>query len=213
MDRSLPLFEQDRLLERISLPDAEIGFMRRFYGEDEAWQHFAALREEVPWRHEPITLWGKQFLQPRLTAWYGDAGADYTYSGLRMAPLAWSPRLAAIKAAVESLCGRRFNSVLLNLYRDEQDSVGWHSDDEAELGQHPVIASLSLGGPRVFKMKHKLRKQVKPASLELGNGSLLLMGGATQQYWLHAVEKERQPRGARINLTFRTIYFQKTESS
>ncbi len=205
MDSSLPLFEQDGPVEHVGLPDADIDYRRRFYDEEAAWRHFAALRQEVPWRHEPITLWGRQFLQPRLTAWYGDAGTDYAYSGLRMAPLAWSPRLAAIKAQVESVCGHRFNSVLLNLYRDQRDSVGWHSDDEPALGKHPVIASLSLGESRIFKMKHKLRKQEKPVSLELGNGSLLIMAGETQQYWLHAVEKERQARGARINLTFRTI--------
>ncbi len=212
MNPSLSLFDEGVQAENIALPDALLRFIPRFYSEDKAWEHFAALHEEVPWRHEPITLWGRQFLQPRLTAWYGDAGADYTYSGLSMAPLAWSPRLAAIKAAVESACERRFNSVLLNLYRDERDSVGWHSDDEAELGQHPFIASLSLGESRVFKMKHKLRKQEKPVSLELGNGSLLVMAGSTQQFWLHAVEKERRPRGARINLTFRTIHPGRTGS-
>ena len=205
MTRSLSLFEDENPLERLALPDADIGFMRRFYGEEEAWEHFAALRDEIPWRHEPITLWGKAYMQPRLTAWYGDPGAGYTYSGLRMEPLPWSPRLAAIKTAIESLCGERFNSVLANLYRNESDSVGWHSDDEPELGRHPYIASLSLGETRTFKLKHKLRKGEKPAALELGNGSLLLMGGSTQQYWLHAVEKEREARGARINLTFRTI--------
>lgn len=205
MTTSLPLFDDLHKPQPLQLPDADLRLVRRFYEEDEAQRHFAALKEELAWRHEPITLWGKQYLQPRLTAWYGEPGTDYTYSGLRMEPLPWTPRVAGIKAAIEALCGQRFNSVLANLYRDERDSVGWHSDDEPELGKTPFIASLSLGETRIFKLRHKTRKEIKPVSFELGNGSLLLMGGRTQQHWLHAVEKERQTRGARINLTFRLI--------
>ena len=206
MNHSLSLFTEDNRPERLELPDADIRFVRCFYGEDKARAHFAALQNEIAWRHEPIVLWGKAHMQPRLTAWYGDAGTDYSYSGLSMAPLPWSPRLAAIKAEIESFCGERFNSVLANLYRDHRDSVGWHSDDERELGPQPFIASLSLGEIRTFKLKHKERKGEKPRVLELGNGSLLLMGGDTQRCWLHAVEKENQARGPRINLTFRLIH-------
>ena len=202
---SLSLFGDDRAFEQIALPDADINLMRCFYGAEQADRKFAGLLQDTPWRLVTIQVWGKQYLQPRLTAWYGDAGADYTYSGLHMAPLPWSDALAAIKSDVEARCGARFNSVLINLYRNERDSVGWHSDDEAELGPTPLIASLSLGATRTFRLKHKNRPQDKAAAIALTHGSLLLMGGDTQRYWLHAVEKERLPTGARINLTFRTI--------
>lgn len=200
------LFDDDSELQHLPLRDADIRFVRRFLGEDDAKAQFAALRDDIAWRHESITLWGKSHLQPRLTAWYGDPGTAYSYSGLKLAPLPWTPALAAIKAQIEAFCGERFNSVLANLYRDERDSVGWHSDDEAELGKRPFIASLSLGETRTFKLRHKLRNEEKPVALELPSGSLLLMGGSTQQHWVHAVEKERLPCGARINLTFRTIF-------
>jgi alkylated DNA repair dioxygenase AlkB len=205
MNTSLPLFDEECEPQQLKLRDADVRFMRRFQGETEAASHFAALRDEIEWRHESITLWGKPYLQPRLTAWYGDPGTAYSYSGLTLEPLPWSPRLGRIRAQIEAFCGERFNSVLANLYRNEHDSVGWHSDDEAELGPRPFIASLSLGETRTFRLKHKLRKEEKPAALELGSGSLLLMGGSTQQFWVHAVEKERQPCGPRINLTFRTV--------
>ncbi|HEX7641130.1 MAG TPA: alpha-ketoglutarate-dependent dioxygenase AlkB [Burkholderiaceae bacterium] len=205
MPPSLPLFDEENEPQQLQLRDADIRFIRRFHDEDTAARHFSALRDEIAWRQESITLWGKPYAQPRLTAWYGDAGTNYSYSGLRLEPLPWTPCLAAIKAEIEAFCGERFNSVLANLYRNERDSVGWHSDDEPELGKQPFIASMSFGATRTFKLKHKSRKDEKPAVLELGSGSLLLMGGSTQRHWLHAVEKEREACGPRINLTFRTI--------
>jgi alkylated DNA repair dioxygenase AlkB len=140
---------------------------------------------------------------PRLSAWYGDAGAVYTYSGLRLEPLPWTPVLLEIKQATERLSGTRFNSVLLNLYRDGQDSMGWHSDDEPELGPEPVIASVSLGALRRFVFQHKKRRW--RIALDLEPGSVLLMAGATQHHWRHALPKTRRPVAPRINLTFRTI--------
>ncbi len=202
---SLSLFDVDRAFEHIALPDADIRLMRSFYDAQQADCKFAGLLQDTPWRQETIKVWGRHYPQPRLTAWYGDAGTDYTYSGLHMAPLPWSDALAAIKSDIEALCGAHFNSVLINLYRDERDSVGWHADNEPELGPAPLIASLSLGATRTFRLKHKSRLQGKPAGIPLTHGSLLLMGGDTQRHWLHAVDKERQPAAARINLTFRTI--------
>jgi alkylated DNA repair dioxygenase AlkB len=204
--QTLSLFSEAASLESLGLPDADIRFMPCFYDNTEAQHHFKLLLGETPWRQDPIKVWGKEHLQPRLTAWYGDAGTDYTYSGLRLEPLVWSAHLLAIKSRIEALSGTHFNSVLINLYRDERDSVGWHSDDEPELGERPVIASLSLGEMRTFKLKHRLRKEEKTVALDLTSGSLLLMGGSTQRYWAHAIEKERAAKGARINLTFRTIH-------
>ena len=152
-----------------------------------------------------IVVWGKSFSQPRLIAWYGDEGNDYTYSGIHMNPLPWTPELLDLKVRVEAVSGESFNSVLLNYYRDHRDSMGMHSDDEPELGKRPIIASLSLGEERTVIFKHKLRKDLKPVRMRLESGSLLLMKGQTQQYWKHGIGKESQPCGSRVNLTFRRI--------
>ena len=162
----------------------------------------ARLVAETAWRTDTITLFGRQVAQPRLTAWHGDAA--YTYSGLRLAPLPFTPLLLTIKAAVESATGRRFNSVLLNYYRDGQDSMGMHSDDERELGPNPAIASLSFGAARDFILRHKRDKRTR--KLPLGDGALLLMAGATQHHWQHGIRKSARPLGPRLNLTFRYIY-------
>jgi len=163
------------------------------------------LIEETPWQSETIVMWGKNFQQPRLVAWYGDAGLDYTYSGIRLNPIPWTKLLLDIKAAVELISGTSFNSVLLNYYRDNRDSMGFHSDDERELGEQPVIASLSLGCERTFLLKHKVDKNLKPLRIKLGSGSFLLMKGETQRNWKHGINKETQACGPRVNLTFRNI--------
>ncbi|MEC5218089.1 alkylated DNA repair dioxygenase AlkB [Actimicrobium sp. GrIS 1.19] len=192
-------------LERLPLPDAEIHFQPDFYGASERHAMFQELSASTAWRQEQITLFGKRHWQPRLVAAHGDAGTQYTYSGLTLPMHPWSALLQQIRRDIEAASGRTFNSVLLNLYRNEQDSMGWHSDDESELGPAPVIASLSLGATRIFKLRHKTRRELKTAALPLTDGTLLLMAGATQQHWKHAVDKERGPAGARINLTFRLI--------
>ncbi|WP_308622086.1 alpha-ketoglutarate-dependent dioxygenase AlkB [Massilia sp. Se16.2.3] len=161
----------------------------------------ARLIAETPWRAESVFVYGKQHLQPRLVAWYGDA--SYTYSGLRLEPLPWTPLLATIRDAVQDVCGHRFNSVLLNRYRNERDSMGMHSDDEPELGPDPIIASLSFGASRRFILRHKRNKRSLP--LDLHDGSLLLMRGQTQQHWVHGIHKSTRPMGERVNLTFRYI--------
>lgn len=163
------------------------------------------LIERTPWRNDSVIVWGRPYPQPRLTAWYGDEGARYEYSGIELDPLPWTPQLLAIKTSVERAAGSRFNSVLLNYYRNERDSMGLHSDDEPELGALPVIASLSLGEARTLVFRHRSDRSRKSIRIELGDGSLLLMRGATQRNWKHGIAKERGPCSARVNLTFRQI--------
>ncbi len=160
------------------------------------------LMAETAWRTEAITLWGKQVLQPRLTAWQGSA--RYRYSGLTLEPQPFGALVSELHAAVESVSGHRFNSVLLNYYRDERDSMGMHSDDEPELGPAPVIASLSYGATRTFILKHKRSKET--LKFDLPAGSLLLMAGETQRHWQHGINKRAKPSGPRVNLTFRFIF-------
>ncbi len=150
-------------------------------------------------------MWGKLYSQPRLVAWYGDPDCSYTYSGITLAPLPWTDLLLNIRNRIETVTGGAFNSVLLNYYRDNRDSMGLHSDDEPELGEKPEIASLSLGEERTFTMKHKTNKLAKAVRLRLESGSLLLMKGETQRYWKHGLSKETRQCGARVNLTFRQI--------
>ena len=161
----------------------------------------ARLLDETPWRADTVVVYGKRYLQPRLTAWYGEA--SYTYSGLTLRPLPPTPLLDTLRAAVEAVTGGRYNSVLLNYYRDGADSMGMHSDDEPELGPAPAIASLSLGATRTFILRHKLTKRT--VKIDLTDASLLLMAGELQKYWLHGINKTAKPRGARLNLTFRYI--------
>lgn len=163
------------------------------------------LIDDIAWREESITLWGKTHLQPRLVAWHGDARMDYTYSGIRLAARPWTPDLLNLKQKIELISGCAFNSVLLNYYRDERDSMGFHSDDERELGPLPTIASLSLGQQRILVFKPKSDKSLRPYKLPLASGSVLVMQGETQQNWLHGIAKSTMPCGARVNLTFRQI--------
>jgi alkylated DNA repair dioxygenase AlkB len=146
-------------------------------------------------------VYGKRYVQPRLTAWYGEA--RYTYSGLTLQPLPLTPLLEQLRAAVEHATGRRYNSVLLNYYRDGADSMGMHSDDEPELGAEPVIASLSYGATRTFTLRHKRSKRT--VKLDLTDGSLLLMAGKFQANWHHGIAKTAKVVGPRINLTFRFV--------
>ncbi len=187
----LPLADGDLLL----WPQVDLG-----YPSDSLLRQ---LIDDTEWRQEQITVFGKPYLQPRLSAWHGDL--SYRYSGIRLEPLAWTPILRHIKSRVENLTDLKFNSVLLNYYRDENDGMGMHSDDERELGQRPAIASLSLGEARDFVLKHRFRKDLGTVKLPLSAGSLLLMQGDTQRYWRHGINKLRRPCGPRLNLTFRRI--------
>ncbi len=199
------LFAHAAGFERLPMTDAEVSVWPQFYSSAQAALMKQQLLDETPWRQEAIKVWGKSHLQPRLTAWVADPGVVYAYSGLTLTNLPWTPTLQEIREHLEAACGQHFNSVLLNLYRDGQDSMGWHSDDEAELGRDPVIASLSLGATRVFKFKHKTAAQEKPLAVELKDGTLLLMAGPTQHHWQHSITKQSKAEGARINLTFRQV--------
>lgn len=185
------------------LADAEIDLFEGFFTPTESDHWFNALSEHIAWQQGYIRCYGKLIAEPRLTAWYGDSGASYTYSGVRRDPHPWNDGLLKLKSCVESTAEMRFNSVLLNLYRDGRDSVGWHSDNEKELGEQPVIASISFGDTRCLQLRHK--RQALRATIELQHGSLLLMRGKTQQCWRHQVPKTKRPVGPRINLTFRLI--------
>ena len=199
------LFPAQKALERIPLEDAEVYYCRELPLARTAEAVMNQLIDEVPWRAENIVVYGKNYAQPRLTAWYGDNGANYTYSGIRLEPLPWTDALIDIKNRVEQVSGADFNSVLLNYYRNHRDSMGLHSDDEPELGRRPIIASLSLGEERIFVLRHKTRRDLKIGRLKLASGSLLLMKGETQHCWKHGIEKEKRPCDPRVNLTFRRI--------
>ncbi|MAR89993.1 MAG: alpha-ketoglutarate-dependent dioxygenase AlkB [Pseudomonadota bacterium] len=191
-------------VELIELEDGDILWARHFYDPDTALQLYSRLQEEIPWRQDSIRIAGRDTPIPRLQAWFGDPGLTYTYSGLTLEPTPWSATLSRVREQLEDYSGARFNSLLANLYRHERDSVGWHADNEPELGTNPVIASLSLGGERTFQLKHRQHPERKLA-LELRSGDLLIMKGALQHHWLHQIPKARQPAQPRINLTFRKI--------
>ena len=197
----MDLFADDAALTPIPIDDGELWFQQRLALDWPPAEVMRRLMEETDWRHEEVKVWGKLHMQPRLTAWHGEA--SYRYSGKTFHPLPFTPLQLHIKQAVEHATGRRFNSVLLNYYRDERDSMGFHADDERELGPDPAVASVSFGAPRTFILKH--RRLPKTVKLALGDGCLLLMAGTLQQHWLHGINKERTPRGPRINLTFRMI--------
>jgi alkylated DNA repair dioxygenase AlkB len=199
------LFRTQTMLERVPMQDAEVYYLPEFPLAQTAEAVMKHLIDEIPWRAESIVVWGKTVLQPRLIAWYGDKGANYTYSGIHHDPLPWTDTLIDIKTRVEKVADTSFNSVLLNYYRHHRDSMGLHSDDEPELGRRPIIASLSLGEERTLILKHKTRRDLKSARLKLASGSLLLMKGETQHCWKHGIEKEKRPCGPRVNLTFRQI--------
>lgn len=183
--------------------DGELYEYRGFYSRPEANRLFEQLKHELAWQEEAIFIYGRWVKVPRLMGWYGDHDACYRYSGVDHQPLPWTPTLQTIREKVEQQCGCGFNSVLANLYRDGNDSMGCHADDEKELGLNPVIASLSLGDERLFKLHHKTTKE--KLDIVLGHGDLLIMAGTLQHHWMHAVPKTKKPKTARINLTFREI--------
>lgn len=192
-------------VESFSLVDADVSLIHSFLSEPAADALYDQLLRETPWRQDRITLYGREMDIPRLQAWYGDQGCGYRYSGIVLEPLPWTASLSEIRRQVESVCKHRFNSVLINYYRSGLDSNGWHSDNEPELGFRPVIASLSLGAVRRFRLRHKHDNAQPIMSLDLSSGSLLVMAGDTQKYWQHCVTKTRRPVAGRINLTFRYI--------
>ncbi|KAA2285474.1 alpha-ketoglutarate-dependent dioxygenase AlkB family protein [Arenimonas fontis] len=190
--------------ERLPLPDGRLHFVAGWLGAEEADALFEGLSAQVPWEVHRIRLFGREVESPRLSCWIGDSGASYVYSRTRFEPRPWLPALQELRLRLERETGARFNSVLANLYRDGADAMGWHADDEPELGARPVIASVSLGATRRFLLRHR-RERGRRLALELPHGSLLLMSGDTQANWQHALARTVRPVGPRINLTFRWI--------
>lgn len=190
-------------MQQIVGKDGVAFLIEHFIPDDIADNYCQSLLNDIQWQEEHYTIYGKRVTAPRLVAWYGDQEATYRYSGITHTPLPWLPLLAKLKNQIEKQSQHTFNSVLCNLYRDGQDSMGWHADKEPELGKNPYIASLSLGDTRVFKFRHNKTKQTMDVLLE--NGSLLLMGGELQHHWRHSVPKTTKVKQPRINLTFRKI--------
>lgn len=191
-------------MQRLLLPDADLLFAPDFLSRDDADAAFASLHAELPWSVHRIRLFGREVDSPRLSAWIGDPDAVYVYSRTRFVPHPWTPVLLDLRARIEAATSARYNSVLANLYRDGRDGMGWHSDDEPELGTQPVIASVSLGATRRFALKHRRDPQRK-LEVALPHGSLLVMRGDTQRHYRHALPKTARPVGPRINLTFRCV--------
>lgn len=201
--------------QRIELPGADVVLQPHWLVLAEADALLATLLTTIPWETHRIRLFGREVASPRLSCWIGDSGASYTYSRTRFEPRPWPPALAALRPRIEAACQARFNqarfnSVLANLYRDGSDSMGWHSDDEPALGVQPVIASLSLGAERVFRLRRRLPPGAPAAAaatlrLALPHGSLLRMAGDTQRLYRHDLPKSRAVTAARINLTFRWV--------
>ena len=186
-------------------PEGNVIVYQDFFDEQTSNDYFARLFTEIEWRQQHIKLYGRTIAQPRLTAWHGEPGVCYRYSGITLTAHGWTETLYSIKQALKTVIRAPFNSVLLNLYRDGNDSMSWHSDDEKELGENPALASISFGASRRFQFKHKHDKALANINLELANGSLLIMQGNTQHRWQHQLPKVSKPVAPRINLTFRTI--------
>jgi len=200
------LFSSSQEFEALPIADADVSILRDLETHAPHTNIFEKVLHDSKWRQREMNIYGRKVLQPRLTAWYGDPDRAYVYSGIRNKPMPWTDLLREIKRRIEDCTEQKFNSVLLNYYRNNNDSMGFHSDDEKELGPDPTIASFSLGDERTFLFKHKIRKDIGTVSVPLPGGSVLLMKGATQRNYKHAINRENRPCGPRINLTFRRIY-------
>ena len=190
------------LIQSVNL---SLKYIENFFNLDESQLYMSNLTQSVLWRREKIKMWGKEIVTKRRIAWYADDGKSYTYSGSTFFPSQWNNVLLQLKERVENYSDIKFNSALLNEYPNGEVGMGWHSDDEKELGTDPIIASLSFGANRDFIFKHKTDKSIKNVKLNLKSGSLLLMLGSTQHYWKHSLPKRLKVKEPRINLTFRNI--------
>ncbi|MNV31852.1 hypothetical protein D3C71_1231740 [compost metagenome] len=188
----------------LHLRDAEVSWHRHWLSRDTADTLQRTLRDDVPWEVHKIRMFGRQVDSPRLSCWMGDPAARYRYSGTEFVPQPWHPALLPLCDQLAAFCGHAFNSVLLNRYRDGDDGMGWHSDNEPELGPAPVIASLSLGAARRFLLRRR-DDHAKKAEVLLDHGDLLVMGGQTQRHYQHSLPKSARPLAERLNLTFRWI--------
>ncbi|NNK76291.1 MAG: alpha-ketoglutarate-dependent dioxygenase AlkB [Maribacter sp.] len=189
---------------RLDLPQSNITYYPDFLTAKAALRYFELFKETIPWQQDDIKVFGKVYAQPRLTAFYGDSSKTYSYSNITMQPLQFTKELLEIKHKIEGIDCAVFNSCLMNRYRNGRDSNGWHADDEKELGQDPIIASVSLGQERPFHLRNKKNSEIKH-KIVLGHGSLLLMKGSTQHYWQHQIPKTSKQISERINLTFRIL--------
>lgn len=186
-------------------------YLHNYLAADQASGLLLQLHNELPWQQQTIRLFGKHVMQPRLICWQSDPEVNYGYSGIRLLAAEWHPQVARLRQRLQFELGLQFNAVLINAYRDGQDSMGWHSDDEPELGTDPVLASISLGAERLFRWRHKrsvpgsVSGSGKTLGMKLQHGSLLLLDGQFQQEYQHSVPKTRTATGLRINLTFRQV--------
>jgi len=164
---------------------------------------FHQLMKDTPWEQRNIVVFGKQHREPRLSAWHSGSHISYTYSGILRSPRPWTSVLKELRAECAGVAGATFNAVLVNLYRDGNDGVGWHADNEASNGREPIIASLSFGASRRFDFRHRQTRET--IRVQLDPGSLLIMSGLSQHCWLHQLPRTKRVTEPRINLTFRRI--------
>jgi alkylated DNA repair dioxygenase AlkB len=213
---------------KINIPHAELFYSKHFFNQEFSdrnikyflennsnnwqttdWKSLTAEEfqsidfKNIKWKQDSINLYGKDILLPRITSWYGDTGKSYSYSGINSNPNEWNDGLVSIKQIIEEVAGVKFNSVLMNWYRDGEDHLNWHADDEKDLGVNPIIASVNFGATRDFVLRRndKSSKIIIP----LNHGTLLIMKGECQHYWQHSVPKRKKINDTRINLTFRFI--------
>lgn len=191
--------------KKIVLQDANLVYYPNFIRKENADNLYDVLLNHLAWEQHSIKIFGKTIPQPRLTALYSINSQPYTYSGLTLNPHPFTKELDTLHSKIFEQTGYSFTHCLANLYRDGNDSMGWHTDNEKKLGNDPIIASLSLGGVRNFQLKHNNNKELK-YSLPLDHGCLLIMKGKTQEFWKHQLPKTKMPVSPRINLTFRTIF-------
>lgn len=195
------LTKENRISKHIQ--NGEYLLINNFFSQIESKSIFKSLKETIKWKQESMNMYGKKVDFPRLTSWYGDNDKPYSFSGMTLQPNNWTDDLLFIKSKIEPEANVKFNSVLLNLYRNGNDSISWHTDAEKELGKNPIIASVNFGASRVFQLRHIQTKE--KIDLELTDGSLLIMKGEVQHFWQHQVPKTSKTVGEKINLTFRVI--------
>lgn len=200
----LDLFKISKVKSELQqIQNGEFLYVEKFFDAEKSDFYLESFLKNVKWKQEKMNMYGKEVLFPRLTAWYGDNDKPYTFSGITLKPIEWTDTLIQIKTKVETKTDATFNSVLLNLYRNGNDSISWHTDAEKELGTNPVIASVNFGATRKFQLRHIETKE--KIEIELAHGSLLIMQGELQHFWKHQVPKTKKEVKERINLTFRVI--------
>jgi len=196
-------YTEDNIYEPVKLRNGEYLYIREFFKKEQADFYMETFMKNIQWQQEEMKMYGRVVKFPRLTAWYGDNNKPYSFSGITLQPKDWTSELLSIKKQIELLSDVTFNSVLLNKYRDGNDSIAWHTDAEKELGHNPVIVSVNFGAERIFQLKHIQTNE--RLDITLSHGSILIMMGELQHYWQHQVPKTKKTKDPRINLTFRKI--------